>query len=392
MSHSRLSPSSAHRWVTCPGSLTLCEPYPDSPSKVADEGTLAHYLAEVCLLGELDPSWYVGARFDIIEGVVNLSDNGTYTVTDEMVGHVGDYIDYVQANCPNGYEVESRLDLSGITGEETFGTADIVSVDHENRVIQIIDLKYGMGKVEIDNNYQLMMYALGAYYNLGELVGYNFRLHIYQPRINNYGYQDLTLTELFEFEKLVKRSLTSCDYNPTEKACQWCKAKGECKALANKVAATIVGEFNDLSTIGNSLPDAIAKLPTITNYELGALKSDVPLIKLWIDAVENKVFSELLAGRQVLGFKLVKGRDGNRTWVVGAEDTIVDMLKEDAYTKSLVSPAVAEKLVKKAKGDITMIEKLTTRPEGRPTVVPVSDKRKPIDLGEVISEFDDLTV
>lgn len=46
MSHALLSPSASHRWLECPPSVRLTELMEDKPSAYADEGTLAHSIAE----------------------------------------------------------------------------------------------------------------------------------------------------------------------------------------------------------------------------------------------------------------------------------------------------------------------------------------------------------
>ena len=45
MTHALLSPSSAYRWMQCPGSVSLCRLFPDESSEYAKEGTLAHAYA-----------------------------------------------------------------------------------------------------------------------------------------------------------------------------------------------------------------------------------------------------------------------------------------------------------------------------------------------------------
>ncbi len=49
VAHALLSPSSAERWMQCPGSVALSYGAPDSSSEYADEGTAAHELAAMCL-------------------------------------------------------------------------------------------------------------------------------------------------------------------------------------------------------------------------------------------------------------------------------------------------------------------------------------------------------
>lgn len=45
--HALFGPSSAHRWLECPGSVLLEQGMPDTASESAAEGTLAHELAEM---------------------------------------------------------------------------------------------------------------------------------------------------------------------------------------------------------------------------------------------------------------------------------------------------------------------------------------------------------
>lgn len=49
--HAKLSPSSAERWMNCPGSVVLSEGMPDKTTQFAEEGTMAHAVAEAMLLG-----------------------------------------------------------------------------------------------------------------------------------------------------------------------------------------------------------------------------------------------------------------------------------------------------------------------------------------------------
>ena len=45
--HALLSPSSAHRWMTCTPSAQLEAQFPDTTSSAAAEGTLAHEICEI---------------------------------------------------------------------------------------------------------------------------------------------------------------------------------------------------------------------------------------------------------------------------------------------------------------------------------------------------------
>ena len=47
--HAKFSPSGAHRWMTCPGSIKAEEGLPDNGNKYAERGTRAHSLAHYLL-------------------------------------------------------------------------------------------------------------------------------------------------------------------------------------------------------------------------------------------------------------------------------------------------------------------------------------------------------
>lgn len=53
LQHARLSASGAHRWLHCTPSIKLEENYPPSTSIYAEEGTVAHELAEVKLIARV---------------------------------------------------------------------------------------------------------------------------------------------------------------------------------------------------------------------------------------------------------------------------------------------------------------------------------------------------
>ena len=65
--HAKLSPSGAHRWMACPGSIVLESNIPDKGSVYADEGTAAHELAAWCLKDNMDPSNYLNEKISVGE-------------------------------------------------------------------------------------------------------------------------------------------------------------------------------------------------------------------------------------------------------------------------------------------------------------------------------------
>ena len=80
MSHALLSPSASHRWIECPPSVRLTEFMEDKSSAYADEGTLAHSIAENKLKS------YLGYTNDFIE----CEDTSMDEYTDDYVAFVAE--------------------------------------------------------------------------------------------------------------------------------------------------------------------------------------------------------------------------------------------------------------------------------------------------------------
>ena len=114
----------------------------------------------------------------------------------------------------------------------------------------------------------------------------------------------------------------------------------------------------------------------VANEELGVIAAMIPLAQKYFDQVQAKVTAEVLAGREVPGFKAVLGREGNREW---SDESIVEELAtrlniDDVYETKLLSPTKLLKLPLK-KDILESFEGLVVRKPASLTVVPESDKR-----------------
>jgi len=112
------------------------------------------------------------------------------------------------------------------------------------------------------------------------------------------------------------------------------------------------------------------------------------LIEGWLSSVETVVRERLEAGQDFPGFKIVEGRSLRR-WgdESEAERVLSDLLGDNLYKKTMVSPAQAEKVLKKEQRSV--LEGLVVKPAGKPTLAPEIDKRPPINLTD--EDFEDVS-
>lgn len=395
MKHAKLSPSSAHRWMQCPASVALESDFPNTSSAFADEGTAAHELAAMCLQEAKPAEYYRGHEIAV--------GDTTYTVDDEMIENVQRYLDIVSdLRGEDGVlSVEVRMFIGDLTGEDNaFGTSDAV-ICRDGELV-VADLKYGKGvKVDADGNHQLKIYALAAAKRFGIIHPFSsVRLAIIQPRIGHVSECQLSMAELETFADEVhssaevakachnwyqdKHSVPVRYFTPGEKQCRFCKAKGACQALAEHNLRNVLSNFKSVEEVDS---DDLREIEPLNADQLGALLSHAETIEGWVKALREHCSAELNAGRNVTGFKLVAGRKGNRKWndeSTAADELGVLLSSEDIYEHKLISPATAEKMLKKHNMGADAISGLVHQPEGKPVVVPESDKRQPIST---LSEF-----
>jgi hypothetical protein len=378
--HAKLSPSSAARWMTCPGSVTLSEGIEDKSSKNADEGSMMHAFAAKCLETGTDAAGYVG-QTDKDTGLILQA--GQVKDVQFYVDHVRDIVKATGGEL----RVEQRLPIGWLTGEEgAHGTADAVIVTPDELII--VDAKFGFKEVDADENPQLMIYAAAAWDELK--VAYDFqrvRIAISQPRLLAKPEFSFSMDDLQKFiiEVAFSADLTRLfpdQLVPSEKACQWCRAKAICPALREQ-----------------ALADFDAVVPeTAHEDDLARVMANANLIEGWIKAVRAEVERRLLAGEPVTGYKLVQGKRGNRMWASpeDAEAALKAMrIKHDQmYDYKLASPTSIEKLAKAEEigpRQWTKIQALITQSEGQPSVAPTSDKRPALVTSAAASDFDDVT-
>ena len=399
--HAKFSPSGAHRWITCPGSIRLSESITDRPSEYALEGTALHKVTEHCLRDKMDADQFVGMLMEDpdsdwkMEFDLDHADAVQYCIDEvkRLTGEIG----------ATGGQLELRVNLT----EDCFGTVDVLVFSPLVGVV--IDFKYGRGKsVEAEGNPQLMIYGLGAMKYMadqGKTPPKTVKLVILQPRIPNPTREwDVPFEDLKTwYVKSVKPAFETAGAmnapcNPGQDQCQFCPANGVCTARANNLIGVAQEEFqqyavmDDTSKVLVPMPDVSkgvaaikAKmdmgLELLTPETAGKILAYQEDFDNFFKRVGEFALNTALDGKEVEGFKLVRGRS-NRQWK-GSEQEVIDGLTDlisldDMYKEKLVSPAQAEKLLgKKQKGEIA---DMIVKPLGKLTLVDEADSRQAEDI------------
>lgn len=373
--HALVSPSGAKKWLKCPGSVWMEKQIEEKPSPYADEGTTAHALGELKInlaLKRITKAAYNKKRKELE------IDESMDQYTDAYRDYVMEsYRDFLKEDPDAEIYIEHQLDLSHWI-PEGFGTADVVIVGLER--LKVIDLKYGQGvKVEAVDNPQLAIYALGALAEFDFLYDIrNVTMTIYQPRLDNISSDTLYAEDLVEWSLEVrekaKKAYEGAEIYECGTYCDdgFCKARPFCKAYNDAKLEIARYEFRN----PNLLTDA----------EISAVLDQADSIAKWVTLVKDYALDQAVNhGTKYPGYKIVEGRS-NRTWseteeVIGNELVEMGFDLDDVRPRKLITITAAEKLTGK-KEFKEKLEKFTVKPQGKPTLVPESDKRPELNSAE----------
>lgn len=357
--HAILSASSSDRWLHCPPSARLCESYTDKGSNYAAEGTDAHALCEYKLRQALgleaeDPTenltWYNEEMDDCANG---------------YAAYVLEQVEAAKQVCSDPVVlIEQRVDFSRWV-EGGFGTADALII--ADGTLKICDYKHGLGVlVRAEKNPQLMCYALGSLELFDKIYDIEtVSMTIYQPRRDNISTYEISKDDLYRWADEVLKPTAELAFAGDGNFlcgewCGFCKAKNDCRARAEANLALAQYEFK--------LP------PLLTDEDIEDILSKVDELVSWASDIKEYALQQAISGKEWTGWKLVEGRSirkyVNDTIVAG----VVQKAGFDPYERKVLGVTAMQKLLGKSRFD-ELLSPYIEKPQGKPTLVPESDKR-----------------
>lgn len=369
--HALLSPSGSHRWLHCTPSAVLETEFDNKSSPAAAEGTAAHALCE----HKLKRMLHRRSK----RPVSDYNSDEMEEHTDAYVEFVSELLEKAKQNCKDPLvQVEQRLDLSEYV-PRAFGTADCLII--ADGTLHVIDMKYGLGVlVSAEENPQLKCYGIAALsiyealYDIKEVV-----LSIFQPRRENVSTWTISAEELrnwAENELKPKAQMAfkgEGEYCPGE-WCQFCRAAVKCRARAEEKLRIAEEEFK--------LP------PLLTDTEIESILPMLPDITKWANDISAYALEMAVSrGKEWNGYKVVEGRSVRK---YADEDAVAEAAKQNGYTdiyrKSLITLTEMQKLMGKKKFE-EILGSLIIKPPGKPTLVPITDKRQAMNVSDTKNDF-----
>ena len=396
--HALLSASSASRWLVCTAAPRFEERLPERTSEYAEEGRLAHAIGELKVTKKCTPmsTRTYNTRLN------KLKKDPLYTpemdkTTDLYLEHITEQV--MAYDTAPTVAVEVQVDFSDYV-PEGFGTCDCCIIGGD--LLSIVDYKHGKGvPVSAVGNPQMRLYALGALHRYAPVFGDTIkrvRMTIDQPRLDSYTTDEITVDELRAWGESIKPIAQKAfsglgEFVPGDH-CRFCRGKAQCRARAN--INTALEDFKDCVPLGRS-PAMQADYDTtgfkpvnaLTDAEIGNLLERGAHLVQWYKDLETYATEALLAGKVIPGWKLVAGRS-NRAFT--DQDAAIQAVIAAGYDEALVYDRKPKTLpeLEKLMGKAEFAEKIggyVTKPLGKPTLAPASDKREAYAPAAAAADF-----
>lgn len=350
MQHSKIvGGSTAKRVINCPGSVVLVQKMPPKvESKYAAEGTLLHACMEDLLAdGEL--------------GDVIAKNKLTVDQADKLQFCL-DALDQIDPDQEMIFNQEVEVSFDGVKGlDGVFGNVDLIGRLGDRAII--LDWKFGDGViVDAEENPQGLFYAAAALQT--ESTKWAFQgakeieiVIVQPPSVRRWVTTFQRLNEFIaELQQAVKQAGKPNAPLAIGDWCRWCTAKPICPQMTGAIDRTVH-----------------MKLEALPPEQLGAALDLADKLESFIADARRLAQERLEKNMPVPGYKLVPKR-ATRQWV--DEDKAAKALialDVDPFKQEIISPAVAEKLLKKSK--LALPDDLVVAVSSGSTLAPESDPR-----------------
>ena len=345
----------AKRVMNCPGSVALCATMPPRPSsKYADEGTLLHNIISEVLETDKAPIEFLGMKYNDVVFTKELLEDKLFPALD--------LLDEVDPKKEMEYATETRVGFGDFL-PDVFGSTDLLGRIGSRAIV--LDWKFGSGvAVEAEENPQLMFYAAAAMRTDASKWVFEGATEIeciivQPPEIKRWV---TTPERIKQFEQELKFAVQQAQKPnaPLEHGehCRWCAAKPVCPKMTGAVDRALKSQIDQLDVV-----------------HIGGYLKNADLLEQWITDLRALAHQVLESGKEVPGWKLVAKR-ATRQWVdeeAAAKALAQDMSHDEMYTQKLVSPAQAEKILKKAKKELPANQVVAI--SSGSTLAPVDDPR-----------------
>jgi hypothetical protein len=370
--HALLSPSGAHRWISCPPSARLCENITDTGSSYAAEGTCAHEVCEYKLrkiLGEIvkDPREHLSYYDQTMEEAAD----------EYVVFCVGEY-ERLKESGEALMIVEQRVKYEEYVPKGS-GSADCLIIGNGEMVV--VDFKYGAGiAVDAEDNPQLKLYALGCLLAFDRIYDIdNVKMCIVQPRRENISAVTVDKESLYQWAENIVKPAAELAWEgkgnqQSGEHCRFCKIKAECRERASANMALAAYDFTEPALLDN---DEIAGI-------LGKLDE----LTAWASDVKDYALTEALKGVEFYGWKVVEGRSNRKYTDETAIAKTVKAEGYDPYEHKLIGITAMEKLLSK-KRFAELLGGFVEKPKGKPVLVSEDDKRPEMQINSAAQDFEE---
>lgn len=322
--HAPYAPSAAARWTVCSASVPLAASaealglVDDTDSPYARAGTVAMAILEHWLRYMPEATAAEAAAAAVAEDRLDITE-----IEPDMLEAVAFAHRHLRDNIDRSrmWGVEWKVSIPEIPSH---GTLDFWAFMPDGTVL-VVDYKHGAGVgVEVEGNWQVMIYAAGIIRELALPDDAPVRLVICQPRHATGGWRQWETTAGMIRGRVAYAAERARTFEyRTGDHCRWCPAALICGA-----------RFQQLRSARD-----IKKVEDLSAERLAEVMDSAPLVADLAKTAKNVAVARLQGGKTIPGYRLGEGR-GMFQWRVGATDRLRETYGDAAFTKpEPLSPA-----------------------------------------------------